>query len=627
MNEENKTVGIKKFSKRLVILYTLIFLSPIVVAAIWCLHMKIFTFVEMLQAFKSPQAIISLSIILAYCFSLYFISTKKLKECKDTPQDIQRANKITARFEKLTMYSAILNGFIFPFIVIAAFRFGGTIVQSGPLLMSSVGATFIFALFSYIFFMQTLEADVRNIPFLKEYKSMPLLIRSILISFFNAFGILLVTLSPFFAESIQGLPTNELLIQFVIPGGLICSIVSVFNTSLQMRGTVARVKQIASFTEAIAQNDYSKEPIEVLSHDEFGVLTNDLNVFHQSTKILLHNISDTVSATVHASEELSASTEQTGATIKQIMEGIGGIKERIVEQSAGVEESHSTINSMIDGISALNEKIENQATEIQTSSDVIKQMVEGIHDIESILQKNTVTVNTLEKESNTGRDKIFKSVDLSSSIIERSDGLIEASSIIQNIAEQTNLLAMNAAIEAAHAGEAGKGFAVVADEIRKLAEESNTQGQKISDQLGELQSAINSVAENTRDVQKQFEFIFELTGEVKKQDEYIENAMKTQTQGSDLVLRSIDEIKSSSDVIKENSAKTLEGSMEIGTEMNILANLTNEINDAMAEIAAGASQITAAVETVNSATATNMQEMQELRVDVDKFKLDDSESI
>jgi methyl-accepting chemotaxis protein len=272
-------------------------------------------------------------------------------------------------------------------------------------------------------------------------------------------------------------------------------------------------------------------------------------------------------------------------------------------------------------IEQLNNSVTVQVAGVSNSSSAVEEMVANIRSVADILEKNAVTVDALGDEAENGRKEIDISTQLSSEIIEKSAGLLEATAIIQNIAEQTNLLAMNAAIESAHAGEAGKGFSVVADEIRKLAEQSNSQGDAISNQLKELQEAINSVAKNSQKVQEQFHVIFDLTNQVREQEIVIKRAMDEQAAGSSQVLESISDIKTSSDNVKDNSDVLLEDGKKMEEVMNILSEGTISITDAMVAMIDGAENVNTSVEACTNSSNENANNVELLDQRVQKFKI------
>ena len=66
--------------------------------------------------------------------------------------------------------------------------------------------------------------------------------------------------------------------------------------------------------------------------------------------------------------------------------------------------------------------------------------------------------------------------------------------VITNIARKSNLLSLNASIEAARVGEAGRAFSVVAAEMKRLAEDSAQEANKIDSLLQALQSKTKAIA-------------------------------------------------------------------------------------------------------------------------------------
>lgn len=90
--------------------------------------------------------------------------------------------------------------------------------------------------------------------------------------------------------------------------------------------------------------------------------------------------------------------------------------------------------------------------------------------------------------------KTDETAPLSQRLVTAAQEITSVAELINRIAEQTNLLALNASIEAARAGEAGRGFAVVADEVKKLAHQTASATQGISEKIQDIQGISGEVS-------------------------------------------------------------------------------------------------------------------------------------
>ncbi|WP_432666160.1 methyl-accepting chemotaxis protein [Wukongibacter baidiensis] len=367
----------------------------------------------------------------------------------------------------------------------------------------------------------------------------------------------------------------------------------VLSLILSKKSIVSPIKDLTNRLKDISEGngDLTKK-IQVNSADEIGELSSYFNKFVDTVREIVVQIDKSGRGVLLTSETLSTSTEQTASAGDIIASSITEISEGASDQAEEIQviaEKIAHLGHKIDEITEVSSVMKDSSRSAQKVNVSSMKIVKGLIDENESNMKATKLVT----------DAIGRVYDKSEEI----NGLID---LINAISEQTNLLALNAAIEAARAGEAGRGFAVVADEVRKLAEESKSASEKISQIVNEMQSEVDETKQVTDNMKSIVSNQNEAVNETGKAFENIITSIKT-------IIRQINNMGAITSEIEEDKNSVIDSMGSISAVSEETAASAQEVASYTQEQQASIEEISASSEELNN-MAKSLNEM------VERFK-------
>ncbi|WP_342544206.1 methyl-accepting chemotaxis protein [Lysinibacillus sp. FSL K6-4013] len=383
---------------------------------------------------------------------------------------------------------------------------------------------------------------------------------------------------------------SNAVLSHILVGTIVASLIVVcvifFTTGLSISKQVARILSVRNSLEEISKGeaDLTKR-IPINAKDEIGQLVTSFNGMMDNFQQIMYELKQGANQIKEATYTIQENAHETLESATIIQGESSQVAQASFAQQNNTADSAHSMEELARSIQYISESI----AEISSISRNTEENADNGLQIMQSLQKQLVTIHEKTNFAVIGTQELEK----------LSTMIGEFTNVITGISDQTNLLALNASIEAARAGEAGKGFAVVAEEVRKLAEDSKSAADRITQVVINVQKETANIVATIQATADVLHAGRAIVQQAQHSFEGIHNDVQVLATQVDLVSSSTEEIAAST----EEVTATME-------DVSLLAKQTSQSVDAVAQKAKHQAEnmesMTAFIDQLNT-TAENLQ--------------------
>ncbi|MGE7602698.1 methyl-accepting chemotaxis protein [Peribacillus sp. NPDC097675] len=348
-------------------------------------------------------------------------------------------------------------------------------------------------------------------------------------------------------------------------------LISIGVVWLFTKGLKKRLENLGIAMDRAGKGDFTFE-LDDMKGDEISFLGKNYADMRGNLSLLIGSVRDMSDQVAAASQQLHASSDETGKAADSIAYSVQEVAASMDAQSDFSEILERNIQRILKDVASITHYTES----VKNSS--VKHAEEALNG-EAIIQRTVKQVGVINQTNQSSSETI-------NHLGTKSKKIGDIINIITGISDQTNLLALNAAIEAARAGEHGKGFAIVADEVKKLADQSN--------------KSANDIKLLVEDIQKGIEESILSMGNGR---EAILEGMEYSSQAGDSfasIRSSIQEVTEDIDKISGDLKNVQDGTNEMAEIIQATVAMIHESSDSAQSVAASAEEQNAAMEEINA---------------------------